>query len=509
MKGKMKKLATLALAAIMVLAMGMTAFAGNQEVDTGKGGSASITITNPKAGRIYTVYKVFNATVDPSNSTNVSYSVINENESLDGTGFNVDANGIVTTAENDTLSPTEVTALTTYAKKINMVVATQESNGNQLVFNGLEYGYYLIDAGNNMAVSIDTTNTNMTVNDKNPSLPSIPEGDHGGKHANDNFVEAGQTVTYTVTFSTTNYATRENQAPEKIYKYTVNDSLPKWMSDVTLTSVKVMAALEEDAEVLANISVTGNQFAETKKFDVNWTTDGTVNGTHLYPDGAILEVVYTAKIVAEDGEIITAGNYQNDVALTWNSKEWNPDNPDPEIPDDHDDVYTGSISVLKYANGNEANVLSDVEFVLLDTEVTGGSIPEVAKYYKANEDGSVSWVTASENPTKYKTNEEGTLTFNGLEPGKTYYVYETATLPGYNRLVGTVAVKIPEIVDVKNPTETELAALAVRQPIENNTGAELPSTGGIGTTIFYVVGGILVIGAGILLITKKRMGKNN
>lgn len=55
MKGKMKKLATLALAAIMVLAMGMTAFAGNQEVDTGKGGSASITITNPKAGRIYTV----------------------------------------------------------------------------------------------------------------------------------------------------------------------------------------------------------------------------------------------------------------------------------------------------------------------------------------------------------------------------------------------------------------------------------------------------------------------
>ena len=77
MKGKMKKLATLALAAIMVLAMGMTAFAGNQEVDTGKGGSASITITNPKAGRIYTVYKVFNATVDPSNSTNVSYSVIN------------------------------------------------------------------------------------------------------------------------------------------------------------------------------------------------------------------------------------------------------------------------------------------------------------------------------------------------------------------------------------------------------------------------------------------------
>jgi len=44
--------------------------------------------------------------------------------------------------------------------------------------------------------------------------------------------------------------------------------------------------------------------------------------------------------------------------------------------------------------------------------------------------------------------------------------------------------------------------------VENNAGAELPSTGGIGTTIFYVLGGLLVVCAGVLLITKRQMNKN-
>ena len=43
--------------------------------------------------------------------------------------------------------------------------------------------------------------------------------------------------------------------------------------------------------------------------------------------------------------------------------------------------------------------------------------------------------------------------------------------------------------------------------IENKSGATLPETGGIGTTLFYVIGGLLVVGAGVLLVTKKRMGK--
>ena len=45
--------------------------------------------------------------------------------------------------------------------------------------------------------------------------------------------------------------------------------------------------------------------------------------------------------------------------------------------------------------------------------------------------------------------------------------------------------------------------------VVNQSGAELPSTGGIGTTIFYVLGGLLVVGAGVLLVTRKRMGKSD
>ena len=44
--------------------------------------------------------------------------------------------------------------------------------------------------------------------------------------------------------------------------------------------------------------------------------------------------------------------------------------------------------------------------------------------------------------------------------------------------------------------------------VVNNSGATLPETGGIGTTIFYAAGALLVVGAGVLLVTKKRMNKS-
>ena len=88
-----------------------------------------------------------------------------------------------------------------------------------------------------------------------------------------------------------------------------------------------------------------------------------------------------------------------------------------------------------------------------------------------------------------------TITINGVDSDVTYTLVETkAPAGGYNQLTEgtTVTVKADDSAHID---------------VENNKGTVLPSTGGIGTTIFYVVGSILVVAAGVLLITKKRMSR--
>jgi len=123
------------------------------------------------------------------------------------------------------------------------------------------------------------------------------------------------------------------------------------------------------------------------------------------------------------------------------------------------------------------------------------------------------------------TDEEGLLTFTGLAAGD-YVLEETEAPAGYNKLdkklyinvsagtteegnldthTWTITYKLGEDGEVQTLTAAATDANLFKLEIENKTGTELPSTGGIGTTIFYVVGAILVIGAGVILITKRRM----
>ena len=102
---------------------------------------------------------------------------------------------------------------------------------------------------------------------------------------------------------------------------------------------------------------------------------------------------------------------------------------------------------------------------------------------KANENGSVETFT---------TVADGNIVIWGVDADDDYALEETQAPSGYNKLAADVAVTVN-------------AANTTRADVENNAGSVLPSTGGIGTTIFYAIGSVLVVGAGVLLISKKRM----
>ena len=150
------------------------------------------------------------------------------------------------------------------------------------------------------------------------------------------------------------------------------------------------------------------------------------------------------------------------------------------------------MGVLKYGNNDETKVLKDAKFVLLNSDKS--------KVAKITDGKLVRWdaVTDDMDLTPYElvTGDDGKITIKGLDADK-YYLRETQAPAGYNKLSADVKVTVTGIVD---GTHTAVVA-----KINNQSGTVLPSTGGIGTTLFYIVGGIMAVGAVVALITKKRM----
>ncbi|CCW42474.1 Cell wall surface anchor family protein [Streptococcus agalactiae ILRI112] len=111
---------------------------------------------------------------------------------------------------------------------------------------------------------------------------------------------------------------------------------------------------------------------------------------------------------------------------------------------------------------------------------------------------NVKWTTDQSKATPYRTDSSGTVSILGLASG-TYKLVETKAPAGYNLMTDETP------VELKLGAEGNQDTLLVTSTVKNNKGTELPSTGGIGTTIFYIIGAILVIGAGIVLVARRRL----
>lgn len=499
-----RKLTSLLLALVMVFALAVTAFAQDETVT---GGTGSITISNAAKGETYTIYKLFDATVNADGSS-IAYT--GEIPASLNTYFTADKNHYIsaTPAAKDGANMSEglKTALKAWTADAT-AVATAESDGSALNFKGLAYGYYVVTTTQgDMLISVDSTMPSVTIVDKNSSAPKDLS-----KTADSDNVYIGDTVTYTVRFKTSNYYGAGTDAKE-IVSYNIEDTLPDFLSDVKVTSIIV----DNDG----NDATTGDQATVTAQFDTNkkividWYDEA--NSKFLYNNGATVTITYTAKVT--DNAAIDGNGNTNKVTVTWTTK--NGTEPGPGELKQEETIYTYAIALKKV--NNKGTALPDAEFQFPFYVKSTADTTDGAYIYAGTE--------AGEGLTnKITTPDSGVIIVKGVKSG-TYEIKEVTAPAGYNKLTAPVTVEAVKTSQTSthttvyldengNTTNTQtektievnvdietIAATAV--VVVNKAGTELPSTGGMGTTVFYVLGAVLVVGAGVLLVTKKRMSQS-
>ena len=446
-----------------------------QDVDTSGGGSATITIENASQGKDYTLYKLFDATVGANGE--VAYTVPSGKTLGENDYFSVNSQGNVSAKENIDVSSE---AFKTWAASFGSQVATATAENNKIVFTGLTYGYYYVQSSLGGTITVDSTTPNATLKDKNETKPIIPDDmDGGGKTiivngqtVTESSVKIGETVTYQIKFEATNHVTEgtgDNVTSKLITQYTVVD---------TPTNV----AIDEDSVAVTVAGTTINNY--TKSFDADGVMTLTLpwadNDTSIYASPSEVVITYNATVTKEAQD----GKANNKASIKYTTEDG--ENPiDPDEPEYPTLITTHSFTLNKTDENGKA--LTGATFRLYDAQ-TGGNEIKVVKVsdgvYRVAEDGEAGVDI-----------EAGTAVVKGLKADTTYYLEETKAPNGYNILTERKAVTV---------TKDDAAKVTV----ENHSGAELPSTGSYGTTIFYVVGSVLILGVLIYVIASRRVKKD-
>lgn len=471
----MKRVTSILLALVLLLALAGTAAAEDK---------GSITIDNAIVGKTYTIYRIFDL-----NSHNTDYSAINYTVSEKWTAFF--AEGAPGRAYVDIDKTYGYVVWKTGASPANFAAAAIEyaadkgiAHDGQAVaapgtvkFDDLALGYYLVQSDLGALCSLDTTMPNVTIKEKNSesTVEKQVQEDSTGDYGDHNDADIGQTV---------NFRTTINVVDGEPKNYVLHDTMS--------------AGLTFDP---ASVAVTIGERTLAKDTDYTLVTSNLTDGCTFevqFKDGVlkpndVVEVAYSAK-VNEYAVIGGAGN-DNKTHLTYSDT---PKSTGERLTK----TYVWQFDVFKYAMRDGKEIpLAGAQFVLYKTV-------NDEKFYAQVANGKITgWTDDQKYATVFETPDNGKFVIAGLD-ADTYYLEETKAPDGYNRLKEPVNVVITATIAGDKTgratiTYNETATGTVR--IENQTGVELPSTGGIGTTVFYVIGGLLMGVAVVLLVTRKKM----
>lgn len=472
----MKKSVCIVIALIMVFALCIPAFA-----------TGDITVTNASNGETYSAYKIFDVskgtgtnmtyTID---STSKWYSVVSAYAAAHTGTFTLEQIGtstkyIVKPGTNFTSSEhaADFAAELNENKSGKTADATVTAASGTAAFTGLAEGYYFIDTTLGSLCLLTTTDTSATVQEKNekPAIAKTFDDDTTDAKA----LSIGDTVSF---------------------KIVVTD---KKGTDAAITVYDKMDT---------GLTLDETSFSVKKGTDDVATTNYVITTTGL-PTGVTFKIEFTAAYVASlnenDAIVITY-----DAVLNKNAEIYIDTNDNSAYLkyQNYTSTDTTPISVVTYfaeiVKTDSANKLLDgAQFEIYDAATGGNKIPLVK-----DSDGVYHVASAAEIAVTGFTSaviDAGTAIVNGLGDGK-YYLDEIDAPDGYNPLTARQEFEIDGAnLDATLSTTGDSWTSGGVQVI-NNAGTELPTTGGIGTTIFYIVGAILVLCAIVFLITRKRMG---
>lgn len=534
---KLKKLAALVLAAAMVLAMGMTSFAANA---TTLNGSGKLTITGTTKGKSITLYQLFKAVPGEKENT-ATYTLNDEFSGFFKSDEKYKCTG-KTGAELSEAARAYVAALTedtdkaAFAKEVlDWVLDTQNkgtvadvsetftTTATNTEITELAYGYYLVYPQGASVVGTTEPKTPamlVPVNDANETIkmksayPTVDKTVASDDTPSDSDTEIGETVTFTLT------STVPDMTGYESYVFKFVDKLSKGLTFQQIEKVTVGGE--------SGINVT--QGTENNTYTLTGPTPDTEDSTKnvitiemnnflaSYKEkvGQEIKVVYTATINKDavvSGNGALTGNineahveYSNDPS---NSQETTPSTP-VEV-----ETYTFKFDLHKYAEDEEEKWLDGAEFELYRDQACTNKV-------KLVEDGTAGYrvmdTTESGVGVKIVTKDTSDITISGLNAG-TYYLKETKAPDGYNMLTEPVKITITPtygedkklesvIIKYKIGNGEEANATNGEVMVVNKDGTLLPETGGMGTVLFTVIGGVLLIAViGSFVYSRKKSAK--
>ena len=299
--------------------------------------------------------------------------------------------------------------------------------------------------------------------------------------------------------------------------FTSQDQLEGTITEgLTLNTSVIVSGAVSDPEYTSATFVEHSSIAAVADNPETTDVDETVKAATVYKleipaanvlanKGKTLTFTYTAKL---NEKAVVLEKEHNKAHITYDNFT---------TVDVDTDVTTLAIDVQKVDGTDQTTILAGAKFKLYDAESSGNEIKVVALNPATTTVNGVvvnMYRVAMEGETGVEM-EGGTFRIEGLD-NKTYYLEETTAPTGYNKRTArisaetttTTAPATTSTTEGEGESATTTTTVHIDYKVENNKGTTLPSTGGIGTTIFYVVGSVLVIAAGVLLVTKKRMGRD-
>lgn len=473
---RVKRVLALLAAFALVLAMAVPAWA---EENTG-----SITVEKAKAGETYSIYKIFDVvsydtSVSPSK---IVYKVTSEWKDF----FAIGNAGVkyITLDKNDQVSKTSLDASNAAdfakaaiewanTKKIK-ATASEVAGENGVRFTDVADGYYLVNTSLGALCSLNNvTGNNALVSEKN-SVPSVEKKvKNGSVYDDSNSAKIGDTVDYQTTITITG----------NVKNVVLHDKMEKGL---TFDNNSVKVKVDNGDVAVSNYTLTTSNLSDGCTFEIEFKDDYIAN----LPAGTQIIVTYSASL-NENAVIGPTGN-KNDTWLKYGNGG---------SVTDETKTYSYSFDLVKTDNSNK--LLAGAQFELY----TNKNCTDKVALVKDGNDYRVASATekATTNFTSavIVSNDTSKITVNGLKGETSYWLKEIKAPEGYNELEEPYKfiMGADNMSATLNGTQWGDGGVHVI----NNAGTVLPSTGGMGTTVFYVVGGGLMAVAVVLLVTKKRM----